>query len=82
MIPLDLGDSNLTSLSNTPRLVRPILFQQLETVQRAQSAKCFGSFVAYHLALESIGVYEDFFQVRDSGGTADLAEYVGEFVLQ
>jgi hypothetical protein len=35
-----------------------------------------------HLAVKVVGVYEDCFEVRDGRWTTDLAEDVGEFMLE
>lgn len=82
MIPLNLGNRNLTRLSDTPRLVIQVFLQQLQTLQRAERSEGFRRFVSYHFSLEFVGVDEDGFQMRDGGWTSDLTEDVGELMLQ
>lgn len=82
MIPLNLGNSNLTRLPDAPRLVIQILLEQVQTRQRAQGSKRFCRLVSDHFAVEVVCVDEDGFKMRDRRWTTDLAEDVGKFMLE
>jgi hypothetical protein len=82
VIPLDLGNRDLTRLPHTPRLVIQVLLQQFQTLQGAKRTQCLGGFMSDHFSLKVVGVDKDGFQVRNGGWTSDLAEHVGEFMLE
>jgi hypothetical protein len=82
MIVLDLIHRDLASLPDAPALVRLVLFQQIQALHAGQGSESLGGFVPDHLALETIGVDEDGFEVRDGFEVLDLAEDVGKLVLE
>ena len=82
MIPLNLGNSDLTRLPDTSRLVIQILLQQIQTRQRAQGAQRLCRFMSYHFAVEVVSVDEDRLEVGDGGWTTDLTEHVSKFMLE
>lgn len=82
MIILDLIHRDLTRLPDAPALVRLVLLQQIQALHAREGPESLGGFVPDHLSLETVGIDEDGFEVRDGFEVLDLPEDIREFVLE